>query len=211
MIERRLGQQHDVEIENRATAFDGFSKVDVYHLRFRRYDGTWSRRIEREQWSRGNAVAVLPYDPLQDRIILVEQFRLAAMIAGRNPWQLEVVAGGRGPSETWEEVARREVLEEAGCTMRVLLPICDFMSSPGTGPDAVHLFYGELDSSGGEFHGVAEEEEDIRVLSVDFDESQDLLAKGWIENATTIIALQWLAANRARLRAAARADIAAGS
>lgn len=193
---------NDVDIANRSTVFDGYTRVDLYRLRYRRYDGRWSRPIEREVVLRGDAAAVLLYDPRLDQVVLIEQFRVSALAAGRNPWQLEVVAGGRKPRERFEDVARREALEEAGCSILGEIElIYEFMTSPGTGPDLVKLYCGRIDAAGsGGIHGVQEEDEDIRVVSIAFTEAHRLLTAGAVENCTTIVALQWLAVHRDRLR-----------
>lgn len=199
---RAVDLARDVDIATRSTVFDGYTRVELFRLRYRRYDGRWSRPIEREVVVRGDAAATLLYDPRLDRVVLIEQFRVSALAGGRNPWQLEVVAGGRKPLEAFEEVARREAMEEAGCAILGEIElIYEFMNSPGTGPDLVKLYYGRIDAAdSGGIHGVQEEDEDIRVVSIDFAEAQRLLATGGVENATTIVALQWLAVHRERLR-----------
>ena len=63
------------------------------------------------------------------------------------------------------------------------------------------LFCGRVDSSdAGGIHGLADEHEDIKVVVKGYDETMTLLRAGKIDNGFTIVALYWLAANRARLR-----------
>src|SRR3954469_22777350 len=82
-----------IEIAERHTGYAGFFRIDRYRLRHRLHDGAWSRTLDREVIERGSAAAALLYDPDRDAVVLVEQFRLPAHLAGFGAWQLEVVAG----------------------------------------------------------------------------------------------------------------------
>ncbi len=152
---------------------------------------------------RGRAVGLLLYDPMRDAVVLVEQFRLPAHLAGFTSWQLEIVAGlvDHG-AEAEGDVARREALEEAGLVIEgELVPIHRLLTSPGGSTEAVTLFCGRVDASrAGGVHGLAAEHEDIKVVVKSYAEVARLLRAGGIENASTLIALYWLAAHRARLR-----------
>ena len=176
---------------------------DMLRLRFRHtlFRGGWSTVVDRELLHRGRCVAVIPYDPVADTVVLIEQFRVGAMKAKANPWLLEIVAGAVEDGETPEDVAHREALEEAGCVLRELIRIGEFFTSPGGYSEIITLFCGLLDSRGiGGVHGLEEEEEDIRVEVVSFEEAMLLLQRERIDSAIPIIALQWLALNRDRLR-----------
>jgi len=191
----------DHEILSIDTPFRGFSRIDRYRLRHRRFAGDWTGELEREIFVRGNAAGILPYDPALDRIVLVEQFRTAALAAGRSPWTMEVPAGIIPPGADPAEVARRELEEEAGCTAGELIPLYTFMPSPGAASETVWLYAALVDlSQAGGLAGVAAEDEDIRIVAMDADDALARLARGEIENGITIMALQWLAMNRARLR-----------
>jgi ADP-ribose pyrophosphatase len=192
-----------VEIVDRETCFAGFFRIDRYRFRHRLYRGDWSPELSREVFSRGRAVGLLLYDPARDALVLVEQFRLAAHLAGWSAWQLEVVAGiVEDNGESDPEVARREAREEAGLDIEGnLLPVHDFLTSPGGTTETVALFCGRVDAgAAGGVHGLAEENEDIKVVVKPYAEVMRLRRAGRIENAVTLIALYWLAANRARLR-----------
>jgi ADP-ribose pyrophosphatase len=155
----------------------------------------------REVFERGHAAAVLPYDPVRDQVVLVEQFRIGALRAPEGPWLLEIVAGIIDPGETPEAVVRREAVEESGCVLQDVVPICEYHVSPGGTTERIALFCGQVDALHiGGIHGLAEEEEDIRVLVVPTDEAIALLHAGKILSAAPIIALQWLLLNRESLR-----------
>lgn len=190
-----------VEILEQRTCYQGFFRMEHYRLRHRRYDGSMSRLLNRELFERGHAAAVLPYDPVLDQVVLLEQFRIGALTLAGGPWLLEIVAGIIEPGETAAEVAHREMQEEAGCTLRALEPICEYLVSPGGTSERISLYCGRVDAGGaGGIHGLADEGEDIRVSSVSYAAAMALLASGRINSASPIIALQWLQMNRARLR-----------
>ena len=191
----------DVDILARETAYDGYFRIDRYRLRHRRHEGGWTGEITREVFERGHVTAVLPYDPDRDAVVLIEQFRIGAYAAGLSCWLTEVVAGVIDEGESAEAVARREMQEETGRSVGALEPIGSYLSSPGGASESVALFVGEVDSHGaGGVHGLADEEEDIRVLVLPWAEIEAGLKGGRFTNAATLIALQWLALNRSELR-----------
>jgi ADP-ribose pyrophosphatase len=192
-----------IDILDREIAYQGFFRIDRYRLRHRLYRGGWSDVLSREVFERGRAVGLLLYDARRDSVVLVEQFRLPAHLAGFSAWQLEIVAGivdRDGEPET--DVARREAQEEAGLTVTgALVPIHRFITSPGGSTETVTLFCGSVDASrAGGIHGLADEHEDIKVVVKPFAEIERLLREGGIDNAFTLVALYWLVGNRARLR-----------
>lgn len=194
-------QQDDVEIIEREACFRGFYRLDRLHLRHRQFSGEMGPALSRELFVRHDAVCVLPYDPQRDAVVLIEQFRVGAMEKSANPWLLELVAGLIDKDEEPEEVARREALEEAGLTLGALWPITQYYPSPGGSDERVHLFIGRCDSEGaGGVHGLEEEGEDIRVHVWPLEDALDAVKDGRIDNAASIIALQWLALNRAEVR-----------
>ncbi len=191
----------DIEILEQSNRYSGFFRIDFYRLRHRLFAGGWSGEIERELFERGHAAAVLPYDPVADAVVLIEQFRVGALAAGLPPWQIEVVAGIIEEGENPADVARREAQEEAGCVVTDLIPLYRYGVSPGGTSEACQLYCGRVDSKGvGGIHGLADEHEDIRVQVHPFAEAMRLLESGPVNNAVTIIALQWLALNRDTLR-----------
>lgn len=190
-----------VEILDKSVAYQGFFKLLTYRLRHALFDGGMSRELRREVFERGHAVGVLPYDPERDEVVLIEQFRVGALDAPQGPWLMEIIAGMIGPGETPHEVALREAQEEAGCTIRELLPVAHYLSSPGGSSEQVTVFLGKASTEGlGGIHGLADEGEDIRVHVLPLDHALALLDTGMICAALPIIALQFLALHRERVR-----------
>jgi len=190
-----------VQILETDTPFTGFFRIDRYTLRHRTHAGGWSAPMTREVFERGHAVAVLPYDPVRDEVVLIEQFRPGALAGGMPPWQIEVVAGIIEPGEAPEDVARRETEEESGLETRSLIPISHYLATPGGSSETIRLYCGLIDASdAGGLHGLAHENEDIYARAMAFDAAFALLGQGPADNAPTVIGLTWLALNRARLR-----------
>ncbi len=196
-----MNRDDDVEVVEREACFRGFYQLDRLHLRHRLFAGDMGKLISRELFVRHDAVCVLPYDPQRDCVVLIEQFRVGALDKSLNPWLIELVAGLIDKDEEPEEVARREAVEEAGLELAELWPLTQYYPSPGGSDERVHLYVGRCDSRGaGGVHGLEEEGEDIRVLVWSLDEALAALDDGRIDNAASIIALQWLALNRDKVR-----------
>ena len=193
----------DVEIIQRDRCFSGFYSLDRFRLRHRLFRGGMGAEIERELFVRHDAVCVLPYDPQRDEVVLVEQFRMGAMARGDSPWLVETVAGLIDKDEQPEEVARREAVEEAGLEIGELWPVTAYYPSPGGSTERIHLYVGRCSSLGaGGVFGLEEEGEDIRAMVWPLETALAALRDGSIDNAATIIALQWLALNRDEVREA---------
>jgi len=194
-------QRDDIEIIEREACFQGFYRLDRLQLRHRQFSGEMGPVLSRELFVRHDAVCVLPYDAVRDEVVLIEQFRVGAMGKSANPWLLELVAGLIDTQEQPEEVAHREALEEAGLTLASLWPITQYYPSPGGSDERVYLYLGRCDSVGaGGVHGLVEEGEDIRVHVWPLEDALAAVRDGVINNAASIIALQWLALNRAEVR-----------
>lgn len=192
----------DVEVLSTKTVYDGFFKMVKYRLRHKLFAGGWSGEFERELFERGHAAAVLPYDPVLDNVVLIEQFRIGALAADCQPWQLEIVAGMLDhDDESPEQVIRREATEESGLVLGKTEKISRYLSSSGGCSEILDIFISEVDSRLAQgIHGVASESEDIRVHVVSRNQAYQWVESGKIENAATIIALQWLQLHHQRLR-----------
>ena len=183
------------------TLFEKYFRLDEYSISHDLFEGGESDVFTREIFERGVVVAVLPYDPRRRKVVLIEQFRAGAVDNDDGPWLIESVAGVIEPGETEEEVALRECVEEAGCEVEKLLPMHRYYVSPGGSTEHCSLFCGLVDSDGiGGFHGLAHENEDIRVMVVDADEAYAWLDQGRIRSSATLIALQWLQLHEQEIR-----------
>lgn len=189
-------------VVNQKTVYSGFFKLTEYELRHDLFDGGQSPVLRRELLDRHHAAGVLPYDPVRDEVVLVEQFRIGAGNDESGPWLMEIVAGYLEPGEAPQAVVRREAVEEADCIVTHIEPMCRYYSSPGSSNEQIHLYLGRTNSAGlGGVHGLAHEGEDIRVHVVPAQAVFEWLDRGRIDNAMTLIALQWFRLNRATIRA----------
>ena len=192
-----------VEILDYQAAYRGYFHIDRYTVKHHKHEGGWTPPLMREVMERGNSVTVLPYDPVRDSVVLIEQFRIGAFAAGMEAWQTEIVAGIVEPGESPEDVARREAVEEAGCEVRDLELIGKILMSSGACTEVCTMFCGRVDAHGvGGIHGVPEEGEDIRATVVPAQSAIAQVESGEIHTGYAIIPLQWLALNRERLRQA---------
>lgn len=196
-----MSAERRYEILGRDTLYRGFFSLLGVRCRHTLFKGGWSEIFHRELFQRGDCVAVIPYDPARDEVVLIEQFRVGALRPGENPWLIEIVAGAIEEGESPDEVARRETLEEAGCDIVELTRIQDFYTSPGGSSEKITLYLAIVDSAAvGGVHGLEEEHEDILVRAVAFDEAMTLVERGAVVSATPLVGLQWLALHRERLR-----------
>lgn len=190
----------DVFVLGKQELYKGFFKCERYEFTHALFAGGQSTTVKREVFDRGHAVAVLPYDPNTNELVLLEQFRFPAMQASESPWLIEVVAGIIEEGETKEDVCIREAKEEAGIEIFDLLPVSTFLPSPGACTEMIYLYIAQVDSTTAKgIHGLDCEAEDIKVLRVSLDTAQDWLESGKLNNATTIIALQHLLLNKSRI------------
>ena len=193
----------DVEIIAKNRKYNGFFALDEFQLRHKLYQGGYSNVITREVFERGDAVAILPYDVANDKIVLIEQFRAGAIRTNTSPWQLEIIAGMFEKHEQPIEVAIREAKEEANLVIEPdnIKKIMEYLSSSGAMTECIHLYYANVDSYNiAGVYGVAEENEDILVHVLPRTEVIALLQQGKITNAATIIALQWFMLNFDQLK-----------
>ena len=194
--------KYEFEILETEERYQGFLGLRSYQLRHSLFAGGESPVIVRERVESYRAASVLLYDPDLDQVVLIEQFRIGALDNPGGAWVVEVIGGIIDDNEAPDLVARREAVEEAGCQIQELLPICEFMVSPGYSTERIYLFCGRVDSSGAAgIHGIDEEGEDIRVQVMAAQEAIEILYRGPITSTSTVISLQWLALNRERLLA----------
>ncbi len=192
----------DVIVHRHAIPYLNFFSVHEMDLQYRRYDGTMSEVINRGALVLGEAVVVLPYDPVRDTVLLIEQFRAPLFIGGaRAPWLWEPVAGLIDPGEDAETAARREAREEAGVTLTRLEPVARAYSSSGSQADYLHFFIGLMDEADlGAGAGLESEGEDTRRRMVGFEALMaDIDAQAQMDLPLITLAL-WLARHRDRLR-----------
>jgi ADP-ribose pyrophosphatase len=200
----------DMQLESQQRVWNGRFPLDLVQFRHRRFDGSMSGSKTWEVWRRGKAAAVLPYDPDCDAVVLIEQFRLPALVAGIDPVLVELPAGLMDDGETPEQTARREMQEEMALSVGTLMRIGSFLLTPGGADELCELYVGRVAAPACDAQGIAghagapEEHEDIRVRVWPAATAIEAALNGEFCNSMTAIGLLWLAARREQVRTAWR-------
>ena len=192
-----------IEFDGVDTAYKGYARVEKHTLRHPLFRGGTSQTIQREIFVSGDAVMVMPFDPVAQSVLLIEQFRMGPHHRGDHPWIIEGIAGRTEPGEEAADVARREAQEEAGVELGEMEDMGGFFLSPGIIAEHMTFFCAKADlSNAGGVFGLDEEAEDIRALVVPLEEALAFLDAGQLVSAPTALALLWLCRHRDRLTAA---------
>ena len=180
-----------VEIKQVEQKYDDFVKVEKATLRFERFNGEMTSDVTRYRFFRGDAVAVLIFDSSTRRVLLQRQFRYTAHVKTGEGWLTECVAGMMEANETAIDVARREVLEETGFKLKKVELLAHYFIGPGGSSDQVTLYLGEVENPQQPpgVHGLMEEGEEIQAQWVPLGEALQLVDRGQINDAKTLIAL----------------------
>lgn len=201
---RGMGRS-DVQLIEARKAYSGFFTVEELDVAFRRFDGTMSDPVNRVVFVGVDCSIVLPYDPVRDRVLVVEQFRPGAYLRGDpNPWTVEPIAGRIDPGENPEDAARREAAEEAGVDLSDLHCVSAAYPSPGTTTEHFYVYVGLCDLPDGTAGqgGLPSEAEDIRSHVMEWADFDADLSAGRFNLLPLLVAGLWLARNRDRLRGA---------
>jgi nudix-type nucleoside diphosphatase (YffH/AdpP family) len=196
----------DVQELDHSWPYADYFAVESYSLKFRRFDGAFSNTVHYSSFGATDAALVLPYDPVRDRVMLVEQFRMGPWVRGdRVPWQLEPIAGRVDAGEAPETTAIREAREEAGLDLRKIELISRGYPSPGCSNEYFYTYLGlaDLPDGAGGTAGLLDENENIRSHILGFKDAMEMLERGELRVVPLQMALLWLANHRDRLRAGA--------
>jgi ADP-ribose pyrophosphatase len=194
-----MGRKLAASIREKTQLSNGFLKLFRYVFEIEKHAGGM-RRVTWEVMERGHSVAVLPYDPVRDEVVLVNEFRPGAIVAGDYPYTDNLVAGGIAPGESAVDAAVREMQEEAGLTLHspTLIHPGAYVSSGGTS-EKVFIVFGTVDTTdAGGIHGLASESEDILAVVLPAQEFIDRAYSGAINELKTCLAGYWLAEHRRR-------------
>jgi nudix-type nucleoside diphosphatase (YffH/AdpP family) len=184
IIEETLLSKHWYTLKT--TAFD-----------LQRRDGSWQRQ-NRETYDRGNGATILLYNTAQNTVILTRQFRFPTFVNGNPDGMMIEACAGLLDSDDPETCIKRETEEETGYAIRTVRKVFEAYMSPGSVTEKIHFFVGEYSardkvSEGG---GQAQEGEDIEVLEPTLPDALEMVLDGRINDAKTIMLLQYVALNR---------------
>lgn len=210
-VHAQASRGNDLVLKGRAEVSDvrhlhaDFFALEEWRLRHERFDGSLSPEVSREVFVGTDAALVLPYDPVRDRVLLVEQIRMGPLARhDPNAWQLEPIAGRIDPGEDPQTTARREAREEADLELAALEPVAEVYASPGNATEFFYIFVGQADlpDDAAGVSGLESEHEDIRSHVLPLDELLTLCDNQQAANAPLVVAALWLARHRERLRLA---------
>jgi len=191
----------DLTVVKKEVIWQGYFRMIKYYFTHALFSGGRSQIIERELFERDTAVAVIPYDPVSDEIVLVEQIRVGTFEHNVNPWMVELVAGMIEEGEQADDVAKRELAEETGLECQKLEKIMSYLVSPGGTSEKIELYIAQVDAaSASKIAGLEEEGEDIRTLRLSVTDVIEQLNQSRFQNGVTIVGLQWLALNHQRIK-----------
>lgn len=177
------------------TLHAGFSTFMVGQVRLK--DGAVVRR---EIEHHGDAVAVLPFDPVRRTALLIRLFRVAPLYLRLEAELEEAPAGLIDEAESQEAAARRETLEETGATVVELERVGRIWVSPGISTERITLYLAPCDaatrSAGG---GASGEHENITVLETPLAELGRRACAGEIDDMKLLILVQALQLRRPEL------------
>ena len=180
------------KIINKKNLYSGFFGLNKYEFIHEKHNGDWTNKIDREIFTGAHVSTLLPYDPLKEEIILIQQFRAGVLSRYDEDYLYEIVAGIIDEGENPEETARRECFEETGCKVKKIIPIQSYFPAPGSSESYYHLYLGEIDTfEGKRIRGLHSENEDILVKSFKVEVLRSMLREKQIINGLTLIALQW--------------------
>ncbi len=185
------------------SVYKGFFSVEEHDLTYQKFNNDRSDIVTRSTLVSSDAVIVLPYDPVNDRILLIEQFRVGPYIKGdENPWVLEPIAGLIDEGETPESAGIREALEEAHLEIKRLELVARSYPSPGISTEFFHQYIGivELLDSSDLIAGLSSENEDIRSHIFQYEQFFEMIERGKVKVGPLILLGLWLSKNRNRLR-----------
>ncbi|MDQ7261446.1 NUDIX domain-containing protein [Paracoccus sp. PS-1] len=181
---------------------DYFS-VEAIRLSQHRNDGGRTPPLLRAVFVSGDATVVLPWDPLRDRVMLIDQLRAGPLARGdAQPWLYETVAGRVDAGETPEQAARREAVEETGIAVTRLFPAPHNYPSPGAVAEYLYLYVGiaDLPDDSAGLGGLATEDEDIRSHLIPRAELTRMALAGEIRNGPLLNLALWLELRRHEIR-----------
>ncbi|MEW5010175.1 MAG: GDP-mannose pyrophosphatase NudK [Cycloclasticus sp.] len=172
---------------------DNWYRLHKYSFDFQLASGLWQRQ-QREVYDRGNGASILLYNPATQQVILTRQFRLPTYLNGNSDGLLIEACAGLLDGDSPEVCIRKETEEETGYQVGAIKKVFQAYMSPGAVTEIIHFFIAEYSpemkiSEGG---GLADEQENIEVLELSFDEAYTMIETGDIVDAKTIMLLQYV-------------------
>jgi GDP-mannose pyrophosphatase NudK len=183
---------HEIRIVEEKVLSDNWYTLRKYTFDYPKKDGTWERQ-SREAYDRGNGAVILLYNREKQTVILTRQFRLPTYVNGNPTGMLIEACAGLLDQDNPEDCIRRETEEETGYQIREVMKVFEAYMSPGSVTEILYFFVAEYskDMQVSEGGGHADEQENIEVLELGFEEALGMIGSGEIKDAKTIMLLQY--------------------
>lgn len=184
-----------VKITKTEVLSDSWYTLRKYTYDIQNNDGSWHTQ-SREAYDRGNGATILLYNKSTQSVILTRQFRLPTFVNGNPTGMMIEACAGLLDQDNPEECIRRETEEETGYKITDVKKIFEAYMSPGSVTEILHFFIAayarEMRVNEG---GGVDEDEDIEVLEIPFEEALQMIQDGSIRDAKTIMLLQYAKLN----------------
>lgn len=181
-----------VKIESTVLLSDNWGKLNKVTYKYQLKDGSWQTQ-EREVYNRGNGAVILLYNKNKGTVILTRQFRLPTWFNGNTDGQMIEACAGMLDEMDPEDCIKKETEEETGYNLSDVRKIMEVYMSPGSVTEILYFFVGAYsdDMKTGTGGGLDNEQENIEVLELDFNDSLRMIETGEIKDAKTIMLLQY--------------------
>jgi nudix-type nucleoside diphosphatase (YffH/AdpP family) len=180
-----------IKILNTEVLSDNWYTLNKVTYEYQNAKGEWETHA-REAYDRGNGATILLYNKTHKTIILTRQFRLPSYVNGNDTGMLIEACAGLLDQNNPEDCIRKETEEETGYKISKVEKVFEAYMSPGSVTEILYFFVAEYDKSMkvSEGGGLAEEQENIEVLELDFEKAFQMIQTGEIKDGKTIMLLQ---------------------
>jgi nudix-type nucleoside diphosphatase (YffH/AdpP family) len=187
---------NNVKIISKEILSDNWYTLRKITYEYLKNNGHWQTQ-SREAYDRGNGAAILLYNKAQQTVILTKQFRMATFINGNESGMMIEACAGLLDKDNAEDCIKRETEEETGYKITEIKKIFEAYMSPGSVTEILYFFIAEYSkdmkvTDGG---GIEQEQEDIEVLEIQFSTALNMMQHGEINDAKTIMLLQYIQLN----------------
>ena len=181
-----------IKIKQTEILSDNWYTLNKVTFEYRNNDGEWETH-SREAYDRGNGATILLYNREQRTVVLTRQFRLPTYINGNEDGMLIEACAGLLDKDSAEDCIKKETEEETGYKISKVEKIFESYMSPGSVTEILYFFVAAYskDMKVSEGGGIAEEQENIEVLELDFDRAYNMIRSGEIKDGKTIMLLQY--------------------
>lgn len=176
---------------------DNWYTLNKYTFEYQKFDGSWEVQ-KRESYDCGDGAAVLLYNTQKRTVVLTRQFRMPTYVNGNNDGMMVEVCAGLLDGLSPKECILKEILEETGYQLTEVTQVSVTYMCPGSVTQKLYLFVGayedamKIEEGGGAEH----ETENIEVLEIPFEKALQMMARGEICDAKTVMLLQYAQLNK---------------